>query len=269
MAPEVERRYMGLTETLFAEYQSSGMSRSEFIGEKRYRARTFFVELSPGVVFGDVQRRYIARAMLLQRGPEDFEVQGFYQRDQLIPGTAFAMTAGVGYAPTWWLEFGANLGLEFPKKELVTGWEAYANRNSFETANICPTCSEQRTFQPATAIAFLVEPRLRFVLAPTGPVKPFLVTAWSTRFLDAYETPDLDQVDYPDRPGIQAFGPTGGLGVGVDPRRRASMFVESTATKLLGPGIMDTGRQFVNQIPVSQEGLGVIASVRVGVTSRF
>ncbi len=269
MKPEDEKRYLGLPQKLYDEYQASGQTRAEFIGAKRFRARTFFVELSPSVVFGDVQRRYISRAMLLQRGTDEFETQGYYQRDQFLPGTAFSMVGGGGYAPLWWLEVGVNLGLEFPKKELVTGWEAYGNRSSFEAAEICGTCSEQRTFQPATAIALMVEPRVRFVLAPTGPVKPFVVTAWTTRFYDAYETPDLDQVDYPDRPGVQAYGPTGGLGLSVDPRRRASIFAEGTATGLLGPGILDSGRQFVNAIPVEQVGLGWVFAVRAGVTSRF
>ena len=220
-------------------------------------------------MFGDVQRRYIARAMLLQRAQDDFETKGIYQRDQFLPGTAFAMVAGGGYAPLWWLELGVNVGLEFPRKELVTGWEAYGSQASFEAGEICPTCSEQRTFQPATAISFMVEPRFRFVLAPTGPIKPFLVAAWTTRFNDAYQTPDLDKVNYPDRPGIQTFGPTGGAGLSYDPRRRASMFVEGTATKLLGPGILDTGRQYIKLVPKDQVGIGVVVAMRVGVTSRF
>jgi hypothetical protein len=269
MTPEDERRYLGLPKNLYEEFESGNQSRAAFIGAKRFRAKTFFVELSPSVVFGDVQRRYIARAMLLQRGVDDFETKGIYQRDQFLPGTAFAMVAGGGYAPLWWLELGVNVGLEFPRKELITGWEAYGSQASFEAGEICPTCSEQRTFSPATAISFMVEPRFRFVLVPTGPIKPFLVTAWTTRFNDAYETPDLDKVNYPDRPGVQSFGPTGGLGVSYDPRRRASMFLEGTTTKLLGPGVMDTGRQYIKLVPKEQVGTGMIVAVRMGVTSRF
>jgi len=269
MSPDDERRYLGLPKKLYDEYQASGESRAAFIGAKRFRARTFFVELSPSVVFGDIQRRYISRAMLLQRGRDDFETQGYYERDQFLPGTAFSMVVGGGYAPLWWLELGVNVGLEFPKKELVTGWEAYGSRSAFENAEICATCSEQRTFQPATAIALMVEPRFRFVLVPTGPVKPFLIAAWTTRFNDKYATPDLDKVDYPDRPGVQAYGPTGGLGLSVDPRRRASIFMEATGTQLLGPGVLDTGRQFVNMVPVEQDGIGYVFAVRAGVTSRF
>jgi hypothetical protein len=269
MTDEDERRYLGLPKKLYAEFEAGTQSRAAFIGAKRFRAKTFFVELSPSVVFGDVQRRYIARAMLLQRGADDFETKGIYQRDQFLSGTAFAMVAGGGYAPLWWLELGVNLGLEFPRKELVTGWEAYGSQASFEAGDICPTCSEQRTFQPATSISFMVEPRFRFVLAPTGPIKPFLVAAWTTRFNDAYETPDLDKVNYPDRPGIQTFGPTGGMGLSYDPRRRASLFVEGTTTKLLGPGIMDTGRQYIKLVPKEQVGTGMVVAVRMGVTSRF
>mgnify|MGYP001288560806 CR=1 FL=1 len=76
---------------------------------------------------------------------------------------------------------------------------------------------------------------------------------------------DSDQ----DRPGVQTYGPMGGLGLGFDPRKRASAFIESTYTHLLGPGILDTGRQYVRQMPVPAEGVGAVMSVRAGVVSRF
>jgi len=269
MSADDERRYMGLTKGLYEDFQASNQSRIEFLAAKKYRAKTFYVELAPGLVFGDVQRRYAVRTALIQDGPDTFKSIGSYERDQFLPGTAFSIIAGAGYAPTWWLELGVNVGLEFPRKELITGWEAYGSKSDFENGVLCGECSDQTIFQPATALTFMVEPRVRFVLAPTGLVKPFLVGGWNTRFNDSYETPDLDKVAYQDRPGVQTYGPMGGLGLGIDPRKRASAYIESTYTHLLGPGILDTGRQYVRQMPVPTEGTGMVMTVRAGVVSRF
>jgi hypothetical protein len=269
MSEEDERRYMGVTAGLYQEYQASGDGREEFLANNRIRARSFFVELAPGVTFGDIRRRFATRASLLQRSDTEFAPIGYYQRDQLIPGTAFGITAGIGYAPTWWLELGANVGMEFPRKELITGWEAYGSKEDFQNETLCETCTDQTVFQPATAVTFLIEPRARFVLAPRGVAKPFLVGGWSTRMNDSYETPDLDKVAFPDRPGVQSYGPMAGVGIGIDPRKRASGFVEATGTMLLGPGTLDEGRQYVSLIPEPVEGSGYIMTVRAGVSSRF
>ena len=269
MTPVKERRYMGITRMLYEEYQASGMSRAEFLGAKRIRSKSFYVELSPGVVFGDVQRRYAVRTALVEDGPDTFRAIGSYERDQFLPSTAFSMVVGAGFAPTWWLDLGLNVGMEFPRKELITGFEAYASKADFDSGYVCPDCADQTVFQPATALTFLVEPRIRLVFAPAGLVKPYAVGGWNTRFNDRYDTPDLDKVAFQDRPGVQTYGPMGGFGFGVDPKQRASSFIEGTYTHLLGPGIMDVGRQYVQAIPEPVEGSGAVMTVRIGVASRF
>ena len=47
---------------LYQEFKQSKMPRNEFLDEKRFRAKKFFVELAPGLVFGDIQRRQTAVA---------------------------------------------------------------------------------------------------------------------------------------------------------------------------------------------------------------
>jgi hypothetical protein len=269
MRPEQERRYMGLSKGLYDEFRASGLSRVEFLAEKRYRARTFYVEIAPGVAFGDVQRRYAVRTALIEDGPGTFRSVGSYERDQFLPSTAFSMVVAAGYAPAWWVDFGVGVGMEFPRKELITGFEAYASKGDYDRGNLCDTCTDQTVFQPATALTFVVEPRTRIVLAPTGVVKPYLTAGWSARFNDRYQTPDLEQVAFPDRPGVQSYGPFGGAGFGIDPRRRAGAFVEATYTHLLGPGIMDVGRQYVQSIPEPMTGTGAVMAVRLGAVSRF
>lgn len=269
MRPDQERRYMGLSRGLYEEFQASGLSRVEYLSEKRYRAKTFYVELAPGVVFGDVQRRYAVRTALIEDGPDTFRAVGSYERDQFLPSTAFSMVVGAGYAPTWWLDLGLNVGMEFPRKELITGFEAYASKVDYDLGNLCEGCASQTVFQPATALTLLVEPRIRFILAPTGPIKPYLTAGWSTRFNDRYQTPDLEQIAFQDRPGVQTYGPMGGAGFGVDPRKRAGAFIEATYSQLLGPGILDVGRQYVQSIPEPTVGTGIVMTVRTGVVSRF
>ena len=107
-----ERRYMRLPRGLYQEFKQSKLSRDEFLDQKRYRANKFFVELAPGLVFGDIQRRYTAVARVIGKSADQY-----YERDQLLPGTAFSLVAGFGYAPTWWMDTSVQLGIEFPRKD--------------------------------------------------------------------------------------------------------------------------------------------------------
>ena len=265
MDEEQERRYMGLTVALYEEYKKSGQGRVAFLAAKKYRAKTFYAELAPGFVFGDVQRRYTAIAYV-----EDNAAKGYYERDQFLPGTAFSLVAGFGYAPTWWLEVGLNLGIEFPKKDFISGYEAYnGSPEDFKDGANCPEFCDLVPFKPATALTFLIEPRVRVLMRPTGLVKPYAIVGWATRLYDGYDTPDATTVAYPNRSGAQTFGPLGGLGVGFDPRKKASAFIEASYTRLLGPGIHDTNVSVINNPPEALVGNDSVVAVRVGAVTRF
>ena len=259
-----ERKHMGLTKALYEEFKGSGQSRAAFLTAKKYRAKTFFVELAPGIVFGDIQRRYTAIAYVQEGASPQY-----YERDQFLPGTAFSLVAGFGYAPTWWLELGLNVGFEFPKKDFVSGYEAYDGEEDFRNGANCPEYCDLVAFKPATALTFLLEPRARFVMRPTGLVKPYAVAGWATRFYDGYDTPDTTTVSFPNRSGAQTFGPLGGLGIGFDPRKKASAYIEGTYTHLLGPGIHDVNVSVINQPPEKVEGNDSVFVIRAGVVSRF
>ena len=159
-----ERRYMRLPRGLYQEFKQSKMSRDEFLDEKRFRAKKFFVELAPGLVFGDIQRRYTAVARVIGKSADQY-----YERDQLLPGTAFSLVAGFGYAPTWWMD-GVQLGIEFPQ-------DFISALNTRHSGISKPGTTAQRTattsFKPALAVTLVLEPRVRVYARPTGLVKPY------------------------------------------------------------------------------------------------
>ena len=259
-----ERRYMRLSRGLYQEFERSGLSRDAFLDEKRFRARKFFVELAPGLVFGDIQRRYTAVARVIGQSADQY-----YERDQLLPGTAFSLVASVGYAPTWWLDAGVQLGIEFPRKDFVSGFEQYGSLGDFQAGHNCPEFCDLTSFKPALAVALVFEPRMRLYARPTGLVKPYTVLGLSMRIYDGYDTPDYVQVSYPNRSGVQSFGPTGGLGLAFDTHPRANAFLESTYTHLLEPGTFESNPGAVYFPPTPESGLGMVMAVRAGVGARF
>ena len=265
MSEDEERKHMGLPDSLYQQFKRSGLSREEFVANERFRAKTFFVEFAPGLVFGDIQRRYMAIAQVVQGSPE-----AYYERDQFLPGTAFSLTAGAGYAPTWWLEVGLNLGIEFPQKDFVSGYEQYANRGEdWASGHHCPEHCDLIAFKPATALTLVFEPRIRIILVPNGLTKPYFVYGWATRFYDGYDTPDFSNVAYPNRSGAQTFGPIAGAGARFDATQKASAFVEMAYTHHLGPGIFESGANAIQVKPRTEDGLGGLITVRAGFVSRF
>ena len=259
-----ERRYMRLPRGLYQEFKQSKMSRDEFLGEKRFRAKKFFVELAPGLVFGDIQRRYTAVARVIGKSADQY-----YERDQLLPGTAFSLVAGFGYAPTWWMDASVQLGIEFPRKDFISGFEQYASLGDFQAGHNCPTYCDLTSFKPALAVTLVLEPRVRVYARPTGLVKPYSILGWSMRIYDGYDTPDYVQVSYPNRSGIQSFGPTAGLGLAFDTHPNANAYLESSYTHLLGPGVFESNPGAVYFPPAGESGLGMVMAVRAGVGARF
>jgi hypothetical protein len=262
-----EQRQMGIPAYAYQMYQKSGKDAKQWMADEKVRSRRFFVEIHAGVALGDVKRRYATRVAVQEEGEGQYYTLAYYERDNLLPGAAFSVATSFGYTPVWWFEGGLLMGIEFPQKELITGWEAYTPDNEYGDRD--PASSDQVIYPPATAMTLLLEPRVRFLFLPIGIVKPFGLLGWSTRFYDRYETPDLAHVKFPDRTGIVSSGPTAGFGLSYDPQHRASGFIESTFTKLVGPKIVDQGRENMSRIPEPDEGSGIIATIRAGVTTRF
>ena len=265
--PTATARSLGVTKRQFAKYEASGLSPDAWAAEMRVRSRRFFLELHAGVTMGDVKRRYATRVALQQEGETRFRPLGYYQRDAMLTGAAFSTAASLGYTPAWWLEGGLLFGLEFPRKELITGWEAYGPDDDYADRN--PGSEDQVVYQPATALTVLLEPRLRLILASAGRVKPYLLGGYSMRFYDGYETDDLPQVAFPDRSGLVSSGPMAGLGISYDPRHRSSGFIEASGIKFLTPETIDQGEASVSRIPREEDGTGYAISIRAGVTTRF
>jgi hypothetical protein len=260
-------RTLGVTQRAFAGYADSGLSPDEWAAQMKVRSRKFFVELHAGVVMGDVKRRFATRVAIQQEGESRFRKIGQYERDVMLEGAAFSTAVSLGYTPVWWLEGGLLFGLEFPRKELITGWEAYGPDDDYSTRE--PGSQDQVVYQPATALTLLIEPRARLLMRSTGTVKPFLLGGYSMRVYDGYDTDDLPQVSFPDRSGLVSSGPMAGLGLSFDARHKSSGFVEASGIKLLTPETSVYGADSVSRNPVEEDGSGFVVSIRAGVTSRF
>jgi hypothetical protein len=260
-------RTLGVTQRAFAGYADSGLSPDAWAAQMKVRSRKFFVELHAGVVMGDVKRRFATRVAIQQEGESRFRKIGQYERDVMLEGAAFSTAVSLGYTPAWWLEGGLLFGLEFPRKELITGWEAYGPDDDYSTRE--PGSQDQVVYQPATALTLLIEPRARLLMRSTGTVKPFLLGGYSMRVYDGYDTEDLPQVSFPDRSGLVSSGPMAGLGLSFDPRHKSSGFVEASGIKLLTPKTSVYGADSVSRNPVEEDGSGFVVSIRAGVTSRF
>jgi hypothetical protein len=258
---------LGVTNGAFASYKDSGLSPAAWAASMKVRSRRFFLELHAGMVMGDVKRRYVTRVAIQQEGETRFKPLGYYERDVLLTGGAFSTGASLGYTPAWWIEGGLLFGVEFPRKELITGWEAYGPDDDY--ADRDPGSEDQVVYQPATALTLLLEPRLRLLMRSTGRVKPYLLGGYSMRFYDGYDTEDLPQVAFPNRSGFVSSGPMAGLGLSYDPQHKSSGFIEASGIKFLTPAEVDQGEQYVSRIPREEEGTGYAISIRAGVTTRF
>ena len=82
------------------------------------------------------------------------------------------------------------------------------------------------------------------------------------RIYDGYDTPDYVQVSYPNRSGVQSFGPTGGVGLTFDTHPRVNAVLESTYTHLLEPGTFESNPRAVYFPPTPESGLGMVMAVR-------
>ena len=260
---EAERRRLGLPKCAFQRYQDSGLSYEDWSNDARVRARHGVIEFMGGVAMGDVDRRYDTRVWVEQDERGGLGTVDTYQYESFLQGRGFEGTVALGYLPVWWLEIGVSGGIQLTSKQLTTGWEQTIAGSSTIVD------SDSRIYDPASAMVATVMPRLRGYVLPTGVVKPFLLAGATFRMADGYSVPDLALIDYPDRPGALAYGPTVGAGVAFDFPGAASIMLEVPWTWMLSEPyyLADTG--LVQQIPEQLVGSGQLLSARMGLGLRF
>ena len=260
----------GLPQKYRDEYDNSPLTPKDWLAEQRVRTHNLIVNFSSGVAFGDVTRRYDIRVGYYQ-DKNTLIKYGQYEYDTFHYDSGFQATIGIGFAPAWWLEMALHGGVMLGSKELSTGWEQR------HVDNISEVLMEDELAQiPVTAAVAQIEPILRWYMVPTGPVKPYVLTGASIRIFDGYQVPDLENVDYPDRPGGVHIGAMAGGGIAFDSLSPVSVFAEIPYIYYLNYNpylYYATLPQFENigidSIPDQSVSSSQIITFRAGITLRY
>jgi hypothetical protein len=154
--------------------------------------------------------------------------------------------------------------LNVGKKELTTGWEQYIAGEGIE-----PYAESTQEFDPTLAFMAGIEPRLRFYTVPTGPVKPYVLTAANLRFYDGYVVPDLDTIKYPDRSGGLSAGMTLGGGLAFDAPGGFLAFLEVPWTYLFSPQPFKRDTPAIFDPPAARSQSNQVLAIRAGLGFRI
>ena len=267
---EFARRNAGLPTRIWDRYKESGLPYEEWKEKALIRSGSLLIELHAGAVFGDVDRGYDTRVSFeqVEGTTDDFEQVGEYQYESFIRGSGFLVGGAVGYAPLWWLEASIFGGVQLGHKKLSIGYEAYEFGQVGSPDHRVDQYSES---PPAvTATMATIEPRLRFLTLPSGPVKPYILTGITTRFYDGFNDPLLSgAVDYPKRTGGVSLGVTAGGGIAFDAPKGAIGFIEVPWTALISPKPYAGSSGDITNLPQRETGSNQLLAFRAGVGYRF
>ena len=248
---------MGFGDEAQGHFEASGLGFDDWVHRHMIRAKSVGIELFAGAVFGDVDRRYDTRVLVVQTEELTFEEEDFYQYDAFSTGQGQVFGLGICYRSLWWFEAGIYGGLQMGNKYLTTGWEQQVEGVISD--------SYEKEYQPSISWMFLAEPRLRLFLVGRGPVKPFLLAALNFRLYDGYTVPDVANVDYRDRTGGLSFGPTFGGGLTFDTRSIFYFTSEAAWSGVVLPGVLQRGGEHLAYIPKPIEGTGQMVWFRAGI----
>ncbi|MGC6507011.1 MAG: hypothetical protein ACON4U_01275 [Myxococcota bacterium] len=257
--PPDDRRIMRLPMSAQAEYKSQRLGPDEWLEAARVRSGNITLELFSGAVFGDVTHRYDTRIGFDNAKDNVF---GIYEYDAFLPGYGAIFGGAIGFMPTWWLEISVAGGAALVQKELSTGWELHrADEVGISTY----------PYDPVMAGYGELEPRLRFYVMPTGPVKPYVLLGSTMRFYDGYVVQDEADVDYRNRPGGMHAGIMSGGGFAFDSASPIGVFAEIPWTYMLNQTAYESaeGEQLTYLPERSAEPTNMMTKVRVGMTLRF
>jgi len=248
---------MGFGDEAREHFEASGLGFDDWVHRTMVRAKSVGIELFGGAVFGDVDRRYDTRVLVVQTEELTFKEEDFYQYDAFSTGQGQVFGLGICYRSLWWFEAGIYGGMQMGKKYLTTGWEQQVEGVISD--------SYEKEYEPSISWMFLAEPRLRLFLVGRGPVKPFLLAALNFRLYDGYTVPDVANVDYRDRTGGLSFGPTFGGGFSFDTRSIFYFTSEAAWTGVVLPGVLQRGGEHLAYIPKPIEGTGQMVWFRGGI----
>jgi hypothetical protein len=185
----------------------------EWLFQQTPHAGRFTVEVRGGYGLGDVDRHADSRVYLDGSG-EDWFQEG-PRAGQRPRGALY-----LGYAPTTWVDLGAELGLQYGHRTLSTGLIEGGSTGAVLDAEV-------------QAVQAWVRPQVRFYVVPLGIIKPFVYVGADVRAFDVYKiTPG--SVTFPAPPGGVVPGAGGGGGLMLDPGPIVGFFVEGGYTRHFG-----------------------------------
>ncbi len=200
--------------------RKSGMDPRDWLYKATPHSGRLIFEPRIGVGIGDTDRQADVRVELV----DGEKVNEWYQEGP-VGGTRVRGGLFVGYAPAAYFDFGVMVGLQYGKRYFTTGYHRSSGGNVDEAAS--PLLS-------VDAVQFIVQPRLRAYVVPTGPVKPFLFAGADIRMFDSYQIAQPPDVTYPVPVGGMVPGAVGGGGLMIDPSPIVGFFVEGSYIRHFG-----------------------------------
>jgi len=200
--------------------RNSGMDPRDWLYKATPHGGRLVVEPRIGLGIGDVDRQADVRVEITD-GAKTGE---WYQEG---PVAARRIRGGlfVGYAPVAYFDFGAMVGLQYGKRYFTTGYFRAVGANTDEAAS---------ELLSVDAIQFIVQPRARAYIVPTGPAKPFLFIGGDIRMFDNYQIAQPPDVTYPVPVGGVVPGFVAGGGLLIDPSPIVGFFVEGSYIRHFG-----------------------------------
>lgn len=220
-----DRKTLNLDPILYGALGRSDRDLDSWLRRMRPHVNNGHFEIFGGAPYGDTVRTYDVRVALESSTLEQI---GVYERDIYAEGVGFEFGAAVGFTPSPWLDFSALFSVMGGAKQLTTGW-ASIDGNILQDSDVY----EHDTTRSLSAV---VEPRMRLYLIPVSWMKLYALTGITVRFSDAYTVPDLNVVDYPDRPSWTMVGWMVGGGLMFDPHDRLGIFLETPWVHWFQPG---------------------------------
>ena len=220
-----DRKALNLDPILYGALKRSDRGLESWLHRMRPHVNNGHFEIFGGAPYGDTVRTYDVRVALESSTLEQI---GVYERDIYTEGVGFEFGGAIGFTPSPWVDFSALFSMMGGVKQLTTGW-ATIDGNILQDSDVYEHDSTR-------SLSALIEPRMRLYLVPVSWMKLYALGGITVRFADAYDVPDLNVVDYPDRPSWTMVGWMVGGGLMFDPHERLGIFVETPWVHWFQPG---------------------------------
>jgi opacity protein-like surface antigen len=219
------RKELNLDPILYGSLRRSGLDAKSWLRTWRPHVNNGHLEVFGGVPYGDTIRSYDVRVAL---DATSLEQIGSSERDVFTEGVGYEFGAAIGYTPSPWIDLSALFSVMGGSKELTTGW-AMVDGSFVQDSDI-------HVHTPSQSWQAIIEPRVRLYFLPVSWMKLYGLGGITVRFADSYKVPDLQVVDYPDRPSWTMVGWMVGGGLMIDPHDRIGIFVEAPWVHWFAPG---------------------------------